>query len=135
MDKNNFRKDFFLEIIQDIDSYSARKIFNLYAFTIETSIYELKKAICVLDEINTIFCLKLATDDNEYVYQSQKNDKNDKKIYKFIKKFIERDDLDYNIVMSNLSNVLKYKDIDFVKLELFKNKILKNKEGGCEYEF
>jgi len=135
MEENLFRKDFFIEIIQEIDTYSARKLYNMYFFTIKTSIYDLKEIHCYLSEDEISFEIKIIDNDNEeYVYKSELKDKKDKKIYKFIKKYIEREKIDYNIIITNVMDIFKHKKLDFLCKELFKTKIIKEEEG-CKYEF
>lgn len=126
------KKDLILEIIEEKDSYSARKLYNLYVFTLDISIYEFDKIICKFEEDN--FNIKLVHGEVELEYNSDSKDKNDKKIHKFLKRFVEKEDLDYNIVISNVINVFKYQNLDFTKLEVFKTKIQKE-NGSCIYEF
>jgi len=135
MEENTFRKDFFIEIIQEIDTYSARKLYNLYFFTIKTSIHNLKEIQCTLSDTDTEFIITIIDNNNEkFIYKSVLKDKKDKKIHKFIKKYIEREKIDYNIIITNVMDVFKHKQLDFLCKELFKTKIIKEEEG-CKYEF
>jgi hypothetical protein len=135
MEENSFRKDFFIEIIQEIDTYSARKLYNMYFFTIKTSIHNLKEVHCNLSDTDIEFSIKIIdNNDEEFIYKSESKDRKDKKIYKFIKKYIEREKIDYNIIITNVMDVFKHKQLDFLCKELFKTKITKEEEG-CKYEF
>jgi site-specific recombinase len=135
--KNNpidltYKKDFILEILEEKDVYSGRKILNLYVFLLQESIYELNVSICVIDKDS--FKIKLISDKLEMEYHSDIKNKNDKKILKFLIRFKENDNLDYNIVITNLIDLSIAKNIDFAKLEMFRTKI-EIKEEGCKYEF
>jgi len=129
-----FKKDYFIEIFLTKDVYSKRKLYNLYLFLQDgILIYDIKKVLIILKE--NFFEIKITSIQGiEQSYKQDSKDKNDTKIYKFLKKFIEKSDSNYNIVISNVKNVYEYKDIDFLTTELFRIKF-KQTEEGYEYEY
>jgi len=128
----DFRKDFFIEIFLSEDKYSRRKLYNLYIFIKEDIlIYDIKSTVITLEK--DYFEFKITSISGlEKVYKLDVLDKNDKKIYKFLQKFLEKSNTDYNIIISNVQNVIKYQDMDFLITELFRIKFKQTKE---EYKY